>query len=181
MSTRASAARYASALFDVAVKESNPEQTEKELTAFGDIVRDHAELQRVLLNPAVPAANKRAVVQQIVDRLQPSPPVGKLLVLLAERDRFELLPDLVTVYRARVMEHLKVISAEVTTAAPLSADETTRMQQRLAASTGRDVTMTTRVDPAIIGGVVTRIGSIVYDGSVATQLEAMRQRLSEQR
>ncbi len=181
MSTRASAARYASALFDVAIKESNPEQAEKELAAFADVVRDHAELQRVLLSPAIPAANKRGAVQQIVERLAPSAPVRKLLVLLAERDRLELLPDLVTVFHERVMEHMKVIDAEVTTAAPLSADERERLQQRLTASTGRTVTMSTKVDPALIGGVVTRIGSTVYDGSVATQLAAMRQRLSEQR
>ena len=181
MSTRASAARYAHALFDVAIKESNPEQAEKELTAFADVVGQHAELQKVLLNPAIPAANKRAAVQQIVEVMQPSSPVRKLLVLLAERDRLELLPDLVAVYRERVMEHLKVIDAEVTTAAPLAPEETARLQQRLATSTGRTVTMTTKVDPDIIGGVVTRIGSVVYDGSVATQLAALRQRLSEQR
>ena len=120
MSTRPSAARYASALFDVALKESNPEQAERELTAFADLVRSHADLQKVLLNPAIPAANKRTVVHQILERMQPSMVVGKLLVLLAERDRLELLPDLVTVFHERVMEHLKVIDAEVTTAAPLS-------------------------------------------------------------
>src|SRR5687767_9767966 len=109
MSTRASAARYATALFDVAIKEANPEQAEQELTAFADLVREHADLQKVLVNPAIPAANKRATVQQIVDRLQPSAPVRKLLLLLAERDRFELLPDMVAVYHERVMEHLKVI------------------------------------------------------------------------
>ena len=181
MSTRASAARYASALFDVAIKESNPEQADKELTAFGDVVREHPELQKVLVNPAIPAANKRAVVDQIVQRLQPSASVRKLLLLLAGRDRLELLPDLVAVYHARVMEHLKVLNAEVTTAAPLTNEEAGRLQQRLVASTGRTVTMTTKVDPAIIGGVVTRIGSTVYDGSVATQLASLRQRLSEQR
>jgi F-type H+-transporting ATPase subunit delta len=181
MSTRASAARYAHALFDVAIKESSPEQAEQELTAFADLVRGHAELQRVLLNPAVPAANKRAAVGQILDRLQPSSPVRKLLLLLADRDRFELLPDLVAVYHERVMEHLKVIDAEVTTAAPLSPEEAARLEQRLASTTGRKVTMRTKVDPAILGGVVTRIGSTVYDGSVATQLEAMRQRLAQQR
>jgi F-type H+-transporting ATPase subunit delta len=181
MSTRASAARYATALFDVAIKETNPEQADQELTAFADIVREHPDLQKVLVNPAIPAANKRATVQQIVDRLQPSAPVRKLLLLLAERDRFELLPDMVAVYHERVMEHLKVIDAEVTTAAPLAPDEAVRLQQRLAASTGRTVTMRTKVNPAIIGGVVTRIGSIVYDGSVATQLESMRQRLAEER
>jgi F-type H+-transporting ATPase subunit delta len=181
MSTRASAARYASALFDVATKESSPEQAERELTAFADLVRSHADLQKVLLSPAIPAANKRTAVHHILERMQPSMAVGKLLVLLAERDRLELLPDLVTVFHERVMEHLKVIDAEVTTAAPLSAAESDRLQQRLAASTGRTVTLSTKVDPGIIGGVVTRIGSTVYDGSVATQLASLRQRLSEQR
>lgn len=180
MSTRASAARYANALFDVAIKESTPEQAEQELTAFADVVRGHDELQRVLVNPAIPAANKRATVGQLLDRLQPSSPVRKLLLLLAERDRLELLPDLVAVYHERVMEHLKVIDAEVTTAAPLAPEEVTQLQQRLAASTGRSVTLRTRVDPAILGGIVTRIGSTVYDGSVAAQLEAMRQRLAQQ-
>jgi F-type H+-transporting ATPase subunit delta len=181
MSTRASAARYASALFDVAIKETSPEQAEQELTAFAGLLQSHPELPKVLLNPAVPAANKRQLVAELVQRAPVSSPVGKLLLLLAERDRFELLPDLVDVFRARVREHLKIVEAEVTTAAPLAADEEARMRQRLAATTGRTVTLTTRVDPALIGGVVTRIGSTVYDGSVATQLAAMRQRLSQQR
>jgi len=181
MSTRASAARYARALFDIAIKETNPEQAEKELDAFAGLLQSHPDLQRVLTNPAVPAANKRALVQQLMDRLQPSAPVRKLLLLLAERDRLELFADMLDVYRERLMEHLKVIKAEVTTAAPLAGDQAAQLQQRLATVTGRTVTMTTKVDPAIIGGVVTRIGGTVYDGSVATQLAAMRQRLTEQR
>ena len=181
MSTRASAARYANALFDVAIKESNPEQAGTELTAFADLLRTHAGLQKALLNPAVPAANKRELVQQLLGQLQPSAPVGKLLLLLADRGRFELVPDLEDLYRARLREHMNVINAEVTTAAPLSPEETARLQQRLAASTGRTVTMTTNVDAGIIGGVVTRIGSTVYDGSLATQLAAMKQRLVESR
>ena len=178
MSMRASAARYAKALFDVASKESTPEQAEQELTAFADVVRSHAELQRTLINPAVPATAKRAIVQQVLDRLQPASPVRKLLALLAERDRLELLPDLVTVFHERVMEHKKIVSAEVTTAAPLAPERVTQLQQRLSTATGRTVTVTTKVDPALIGGMVTRIGSTVYDGSVATQLEALRQRLA---
>jgi F-type H+-transporting ATPase subunit delta len=181
MSTRASAARYARALFDVAIKESNPEQAEKELDAFAGLLQSHADLRKVLLNPAVPAANKRAVVEQLMDRQQPSTPVRKLLLLLAERDRLELFPDMLDIYRARLMEHMHVITAEVTTAAPLAGDQAAQMQQRLARATGRTVMMTTKVNPDIIGGIVTRIGGTVYDGSIATQLAAMRQRLTEQR
>jgi F-type H+-transporting ATPase subunit delta len=181
MSTRASAARYAKALFDVAMSESTPEQIERELAAFSDVVRGHADLQTVLVSPAVPAARKGAVVAQLLERLQPSPPVRKLLLLLAERDRFELLPDLVSVYHERVMEHQKVVQAEVTTATPIPAEQAAQLQQRLGRSLGRTVTLTTKVDPSLIGGLVTRIGSTVYDGSVATQLASLRQRLTESR
>ena len=181
MSTRASAARYAKALFDVAHTESSPEQAEKELVAFSELVRTHTDLRLALSSPAIPAARKRAVVEQLLERQQPSGPVRKLLLLLAERDRFELLPDLVSVYRERVMEFQKVVQAEVTTSEPLPAGRVEQLQQRLGAAMGRTVTLTTRVDPALIGGMVTRIGGTVYDGSVATQLAALRQRLTESR
>jgi F-type H+-transporting ATPase subunit delta len=177
MSTRASAARYARALFDIAITESNPEQAARELDEFAALLQSHPDLQKVLLNPAIPAANKRAVMQQLMERMQPSSPVRKLLLLLADRDRLELFADMRDVYGERLREHLKVIQAEITTAGPLPQEQAAQLQQRLAAATGRTVTMTTKVDPQIIGGVVTRIGSTVYDGSVATQLSAMRQRL----
>ena len=181
MSTRASAARYAKALFDVASAESTPEQAEKELVAFADLVAGHDDLRQALASPAIPAARKKAIVAQLLDRQQPSGPVRKLLLLLAERDRLELLADLVAVFHERVMEHLKVVQAEVTTAAPLQPEQATELQQRLGTMVGRTVTLTTKVDPALIGGMVTRIGSTVYDGSVATQLAALRQRLTESR
>ena len=179
MSMRASAARYARALLDVAIIESDPERAEQELAAFVDLVRTNPELQRTLANPVVPAAEKRAIVQQILDRLKPTTPVGKLIVLLATRGRLVLLPDLLDVYRERLMEHRNVLQAEVTTAAPLSPERAAQLQQRLANATGRSVTMTTKVDASIIGGVVTRIGSTVYDGSVATRLAKVRDRLEQ--
>jgi F-type H+-transporting ATPase subunit delta len=72
-----------------------------------------------------------------------------------------------------------VVRAEVTTAAPLTADRAAQLQQQLADITGRTVDMTTSVNPSIIGGVVTRIGGTVYDGSIATQLAKLRQTLAE--
>ena len=174
MSIRASAARYAKALLDVAIAESNPEQAERELAWFAGLTREHADLERVLLNPVVPAARKRAVVQELVTRASVSAPVSKLLLLLADRDRLALVPDLLDVYRERLREHRQVLNAEVTTATPLTPERAEALRQRLAAMTGRTVTLTTAVDPALIGGAVTRIGSTVYDGSVARQLDAIR-------
>jgi F-type H+-transporting ATPase subunit delta len=181
MSMRASAARYARALLDITIQESDPVAAEADLAAFVDLVRRHPDLQRTFANPVVSAGAKRGLVQQILDRTQPSAPVGKLLLLLATRGRLELLPDLLAVYRERLLEHRQVVQAEVTTAAPLSPERAAELQQRLAKITGRTVTMTTKVDQAIIGGVVTRIGSTVYDGSIATQLAKVRDRLSERR
>jgi F-type H+-transporting ATPase subunit delta len=179
MSMRGSAARYARALLDVTITESDPVAAEKDLAAFVDLVQGHPDLQRTLANPVVSASAKRAVVQQLLERSQPVAPVGKLLLLLASRGRLELVPDLLDIYRERLMEHRQVIQAEVTTAAPLAPERVSELQQRLAKITGRAVTVTTKVDQAIIGGIVTRIGGTVYDGSVATQLAKVRDRLTE--
>jgi F-type H+-transporting ATPase subunit delta len=179
MSNRASAARYARALLDVTIKESDPIAAERDLAAFVDLVQWSLDLQRTFANPVVSASAKRAVVQQLLERNQPVAPVGKLLLLLASRGRLELVADVLDVYRERLMDHRQIIQAEVTTATPLSAERLAELQQRLAKVTGRTVTMTTKIDQSIIGGVVTRIGSTVYDGSVATQLAKVRERLSE--
>jgi F-type H+-transporting ATPase subunit delta len=105
--------------------------------------------------------------------------VGKLLTLLAERDRLVLLPDLLASFRDRLLEHRNVVRAELTTTTPLDSSRAAAIEQQLARVTGRTVTLQTRTDPAIIGGIIARIGSTVYDGSVARQLEKMRARLVE--
>jgi F-type H+-transporting ATPase subunit delta len=177
MSTRASAARYARALFDVALLEGTLEQADRDLTTVASLLQQQTDLQAVLTNPAVPAARKRALLEVLVPRLELSAPVGKLLLLLADRDRFTMFPDLLDVFRERLREHQQVVEAEVTTAIPLSAEREAQLRQQLAQVTGRQVTLTTRVDPNLIGGAVTRIGTIVYDSSLASQLTKLRERL----
>jgi F-type H+-transporting ATPase subunit delta len=181
MSNRASAARYARALLDVVIKEGNPEQVEQELAAFAEVLDKNPDLQKALTNPAVPVSGKRGIVEGLVSRSTPSAPLGRLLVLLAERDRLSLVPDLLAVYRERLMEHRQIVRAEVTTAEPLPPDRVADLERRLGAVTGRRVVLTTAVKPELIGGAVARVGSTVYDGSIATQLEKVRAQLSEQR
>jgi len=136
-----------------------------------------SSLEKNPANPGVPATGKRAIAETLATRLNAASPVRKLLMLLAERDRLAIVPDLLDVYRERLMELQQVVRAEVTTATPLTADRTAQIQERLAKATGRHVNITTSVDPAIIGGMVARIGSTVYDGSVATQLLKIRESL----
>jgi F-type H+-transporting ATPase subunit delta len=179
MSNQASAGRYAKALLDVAIREADPVTVEQELADFAGLVAEHLDLRRALTNPAIPVQAKRRVVEQLLARLAPSSPVAKLLLLLADRDRLELLPDMLAAYRDRLMDHQGVVRAEVVTAMPLPDDQARALQDRLAGVTGRTVTMSARVDPSLIGGLVARVGSTVYDGSIATQLERMRGRLIE--
>lgn len=181
MSSRASAARYSRALFDIALKESDPRVAERELTEFQALLQGHDELKRTLGSPGVSPTIKRKLVDALVTRGHASTPIAKLLLLLAERDRLGLLPDITDLFRERLMEHEKMVRADITTAAPLQAGQTRQLEQRLSDLTQRRVTVTAKVDPAIIGGVVARIGSTVFDGSVATQLARLRDRLVEQR
>jgi F-type H+-transporting ATPase subunit delta len=180
MTARAAARRYARALFDVALAErSDLEQVGRDLAAFTALVSGNDQLQRVLANPAIPASRKRAVVEQLLTRLSLPPVAAKLLILLADRDRLVLLPDVAEAYASRLLDHQQVVRAQVTTAAALPPDRVAALQQGLAAVTGRRVLLDVRVDPSIVGGAVARVGSTVYDGSVTTQLEKIRQRLTE--
>lgn len=176
---RTAATRYARALFDVALKEqADLARIESDLAGFLALVEDHDGLAKALFNPAVPAPKKRAAVDQLSAKASVLPIVRKLLVLLAERDRLVLLGDLVGAYRQRLMDHQNVVRAEVTTAMPLDPAHARNIEEGLARATGRTVRLSMQVDPALMGGVVARVGSIVYDGSVASRLQRMKNRLA---
>jgi len=186
MTRRTAADRYARALLDVAVKEAGHEganeavqRIEQQLAEFAELFARYPELERVLLNPAIPVPRKRAAVAELTARAHVTPVLAKLLVLLAARDRLVLLPDLVAAYRDRLLQYLKVVRAEVTTAVTLPEDRARAVANGLESLTRRTVTLDTRVDPSIIGGVVAQIGSTVYDGSITRQLAKMREKLVE--
>jgi F-type H+-transporting ATPase subunit delta len=142
------------------------------------LVAGHEPLLRALSNPAIPASRKRAVVEQVLAKSDVvSPIVVKLLLLLAERDRLALLQDLATAYQNRLMEHAKVVRAELVTAIALPPDRVAAVQDGLARATGRQVRLESRTDASIIGGAIARVGSTVYDGSVTRQLERMKDAL----
>jgi F-type H+-transporting ATPase subunit delta len=182
VTSRTAALRYARALFDVALKEQQDlERVERELAAFSQLVKEHDELSRALLNPAIPASRKRGAVTELLKRMPMTTVVAKLLTLLAERDRLIVLPDIVDAFRQRVMDYRRVVRAEITTAMPLEPAREQAIVRALADATGRHVTLATTVDPSIIGGVVTRIGGTVYDSSVVGQLTRMKKKLTEAR
>ena len=180
MTSRVAAIRYARALFDVAlVEHQDLDQIARELSDLAALVSGNGELGRALTHPAIPPARKRAVVEAVLSHSPVHALLARTLLLLADRDRLALLSDLSEAFRSRLMDHQQVVRAEVTTAIELPADRVSALQQGLAAATGRKVQLDVRVDPSIVGGAVTKIGSTVYDGSVTTQLERLKRKLVE--
>jgi F-type H+-transporting ATPase subunit delta len=179
MSLKSSATRYARALLDVAIAQSDPARIEDDLTKLSTMIAGHAELHRVLTSPRVPVPERTALVRTLAERAAVDPILGRLLVLLAERGRLELLPALVDAYRERLLVHRKIVRAHITSSTPLEPEHQDALRQSLSRVTGKDVHVEVATDPALIGGLVARIGSTVYDGSIRTQLQKVRQQLVE--
>jgi F-type H+-transporting ATPase subunit delta len=175
----AAAARYARALFDVARQEQvDLEGLDRQLAEFVGVLTTNEMLMRALTNPAIPVTKKRAVVDALLSRAPGmQAPLAKTIRMLAERDRVALLPQIASAFDARLMDYRRVARAEVVTAMELPADRIALLKDGLAQATGRDVRLSTRVDPAILGGAVARIGSTVFDGSVTRQLEKLKDTL----
>lgn len=182
MNARAVARRYATALFDVARKSGAAERASQDLSALARLVTEHAELGRVAASPAVPAAAKKAIMAAIMDAAGVATvEVRRLIDLLADRDRLSILPDVAAAFVERQHDAMRVAEAEVVTAVPLTPATRAALAEALGRVSGKTVTLTERVDPAIVGGVVARIGTFVYDASVAGQLGRLKQTLTSDR
>lgn len=181
MSVRTSANRYAKALFDVALSENTElPKIARDLSEITELITENTELRRALERVGIPDQARTAVMDQVADRLGAAPPVKKLLAVLTHTRKLELLKDLVEAYNQRLLAHQNIVRAEVTSAVPLSQDKTKALADSLSQVTGKKVELQVSVDPELLGGVVARIGSTVYDGSVKTQLQRLRQELVEQ-
>jgi F-type H+-transporting ATPase subunit delta len=179
MNRHGAGAREARALLEVATRESDPDRVDAELGVLADAMQTRPDVQALLLNPGVAIPRRVQAVQVIASSLAFTPLVTKLLTVFAERDSLRIVPELAAAYRTRLLERKNIVSAEITTAVPLSAETAERVGRALGQASGKQVLVSTRVDPAILGGVVARVGSTVYDGSVTTQLARMRQKLVE--
>jgi F-type H+-transporting ATPase subunit delta len=179
MNDRIDAARYARELFDVTWRHGQAETVDQELWTIAEASREYATQVRPLFHPLVPKARKLETIARFSDALGLSKPTRVLLEALAQAYRLHLLGPVAISFRERLNAKRGVVRAKVTTAAPLAPAQLEALAARLSELTGRQVQVASRVDPSIIGGVVTQVGSIVYDGSVTRQLARMRQKLVE--
>jgi F-type H+-transporting ATPase subunit delta len=184
MTLSAVATRYAKALADVttaAGAKLRPEDALSQLRTFGAALAASRELQNALITPAVPASRKRAVVSRIAELLKLSPIARNFLFVLIDHRRIAQLDAILHTFELIVDERLGFARAEVSSPRELTEAQRAAINAQLERLTGKRIRMRLAVDPALIGGVVARIGSTVYDGSVRGQLQILGRRLSTER
>jgi len=170
LSTNAIANRYAKALVQIGSETGAVDQFNLQLNSFSTLLSESRELASVFGNPAYGIDSKREILKELVAKLQVSPMVSNLLMLLLERGRISVLPLIAESYGAFADELSGVIRPTVSSGLPLDAAQIEEIRTALAKSTGKKVELKVAVDPSLIGGVVTKIGGKIFDGSVRTQL-----------
>ena len=177
MSVQAVARRYAVALADVVTSRGEAREVREELAAWDAMVRSNLQLLEVFRHPTIPYEKKRAVLDELIGRARPRPTTANFLRVLLQNHRLAELGEVSTQFAQELDRRAGVVAAQVTTARPLTADAQEALRKRLGELTGQSVRLQFEVDDELIGGVVTRIGSTLYDGSVRGRLEQMRRKM----
>jgi F-type H+-transporting ATPase subunit delta len=172
--------RYASALADVVTGPSGMDtaQVVQQLRSFEALLAGSMALQNALASPAVAAGRKRAVVRKLADRLGVTKLARNFLLVLTDHHRLAALTAMIDVFEIQLDERLGFVRAEISSARDLEERQKTGLAERLSGLTGKKVRARYAVEPELIGGVVARIGSTVYDGSVRGQLNTLGRKLA---
>lgn len=167
--------RYARAVLDIGIERGNYRTLQLQLRELATIFEQSVEFRSIVGNPSVKIEERRTVVRSIAQRANWDAMMTNLALLLVDKDRIAAVSDIAFELDALIDVHDGNVRATVTTATRLDFAQTERIKQALAAMTGKKVILSSAVDPDLIGGVVTRIGDTILDGSVRTQLNTLRQ------
>ena len=173
--------RYARAFFDIASEEKQLERYYNELNQFALIIAQNKALGEFLANPVFEQESKKGVVENIIGKLQLSGMTVNFLKLLVDKKRIDVLRDIVFFYRQLMDESLKKVRVNLKTAFPLSREMQDYIISNLEKVTGRKVEVSVEKDPGLLGGIVIGVGDTLYDGSIKSQLNNMRNLLGEAR
>jgi F-type H+-transporting ATPase subunit delta len=165
------------ALADVVTARGEAQEVRDELTAWDALMRSNPQLLEVFRHPTIPQEQKRRLLDELIRRTRPRPTTANFLKVLLQNHRLAELSEVSTQFAQELDRRSGVVTAQVTTARPLGADAQEALRARLGELTSSRVRLEFEVDEELIGGVVTRIGSTLYDGSVRGQLQQIRQRM----
>jgi F-type H+-transporting ATPase subunit delta len=170
---------YASALFDIANSSNSIPQVEAGLSAIASLASDSQDFSRFLRSPVISADKKAAAVQTILEKAKVDKTVANFVNVVARNGRLFALPAIISAFRERAAEARGEVTADVTSAAPLTADQVATLADTLKAKIGKSVTLNQHVDPSLIGGLVVKVGSQMIDSSLKTKLTAMKIAMKE--
>lgn len=174
------AKRYARAFFEIAEEEKQFEKYYHELQSFSGVVDGNENLKDFLANPIFDQHDKRDVVDVILQKIGLTGITASFLRLLADKRRIGILADIVACYREMMDAVLKKQRVQVRTAFPLSTELLEHLKKGLEELTGKQVDLTVDHDASLLAGIVVRVGDTLYDGSIKTQLNNIRNLLGEE-
>ena len=171
------ARRYAKALLIIGKEDNEAETYKEELDRFSDLITSEKELEQAITNPLYYAGDRKKVLQAVIDKVNISKVMASFLLLLFDKGRFGFLSDINEFYKKLADELKGVVRASLVSATELSSETVEKIRTTLSKKTGKDIILEVEQDPSLIGGIVSRIGDLVLDGSIKTQLLNMRESL----
>ena len=169
------ARRYAGAMFELGLKQNKLDQTLDDVRQIAQVFA-HRKLSYLLREPKIPAQRKEAAIRQALQG-KVLPTSLNLALLVVQRELIEAMPNIARELEQLVLDYKNQAVAKVTTATKIDDAQMTLIKQALEQRTGKTILIESRVEPAILGGVVARVGDQVIDGSIRSRLNALRQQL----
>src|SRR6266404_8109522 len=178
MSVQAVARRYASALADVVLARNEAREAQDELKLWDEMLQSNPNLREVFANPTVALDKKRAVLNRLIEKARPRPTTANFLKVLLQNQRLTELDAINRKFSEVLDVRGGMVAATVTTARSVPEDAQQKLHATLSNLTGTKVRVDFATDPELIGGLVTRIGSTVYDGSVRNHLQQIKEKMA---
>ena len=178
MSVQTVARRYASALADVALENGEAREVQQELKTWEEMIRSNPNLREVFANPTIALDQKRKVLNKLIEIARPRPTTVNFLKVLVQNQRVTELSEINKKFAGVLDDRAGVVAARVTTARPVATNTQQALEAKLHGLTGKKVRIEFETDPEMIGGMITRIGSTIYDGSVRNQLEQIKEKMA---
>jgi F-type H+-transporting ATPase subunit delta len=180
LSLQTIARRYATALADVAIDRREEREVQKELDQWAAMIETHSQLKEVFANPTIIYDHKRKVLEDLIARTRVRETTASFLRVLLKNQRLSQLREIAARFALILDERGGMVAAHVTTARPIPEELKNSLHETLAAATGRKVRLSFSTDETIIGGLVARVGSTIFDGSVQSQLDRLATEMAGQ-
>jgi F-type H+-transporting ATPase subunit delta len=175
------AGRYATALFELALEANAVDAVASDLNKFDAMVAESADLARLVKSPVFTADDQARAVTALLDKAGIGGLAAKFVKLVVSNRRLFAIHDIVRAFKAMVAKHKGEVTAQVTAAEKLSDARLNEIKSSLKSATGKDVQVDVKIDPAIIGGLIVKLGSRMIDSSLRTKLNAIKFAMKEAR